>query len=126
MAEKSLLDTTILIDAIDHGRHADLLNSDNSISIISIYEFIRYKKKPFENKLLLEGSFDVVGITNPILLKAAEIFVKLKEKGLVVNENDIYIASAALVNDLKLYTKDKDFLAIKRYFKDLKLRLVGN
>ena len=52
MGERSVLDTSILIEAIDYGRHRDLLADDVSISIISIYEFIRYKKKPLENKLL--------------------------------------------------------------------------
>lgn len=124
MAEKSVLDTTMLIEAIDHRRHADLLDGDNSISVVSIYEFIRYKKRMLENKLLLEGSFDVIAITNPVLLKAAEIFVKLKEKGLKVSENDVYIASTALTNNLKLYTKDKDFLTIKKHFQDLRVQFV--
>jgi predicted nucleic acid-binding protein len=115
----------MLIDAIDHGRHTELLN-DNSISVISIYEFIRYKKKTLENKLLLENSFDIMPITNPVLLKAAEIFVKLKENGKKVSENDIYIASTALANDLMLYTKDKDFLEIKKYFQDLKIQFVND
>lgn len=125
MAEKSILDTTMLIEAIDYGRHTELLN-DSSISVVSIYEFIRYKKKALENKLLLENSFDIIPITNPILLKAAEIFVKLKEKGIKVSENDIYIASAALANDLGLYTKDKDFLQIKKYFQDFKVQFMND
>jgi predicted nucleic acid-binding protein len=126
MAEKPILDTTMLIETIDHRRHTDLLDNENSISVVSIYEFIRYKKRMLENKLLLEDSFTVIAITNPVLLKAAEIFAKLKEKGLAVNENDIYIASTALANNLKLYTKDRDFLTIKKYFQDLKVQLVSN
>ena len=126
MAEESILDTTMLIETIDHRRHTDLLDNENSISVVSIYEFIRYKKKMLENKLLLEDSFTVIAITNPVLLKAAEIFAKLKEKGLTLNENDIYIASTALANNLKLYTKDRDFLTIKKYFQDLKVQLVSN
>ena len=126
MAEKSILDTTMLVETIDRRRHTDLLNTDRSISVISVYEFIRYKKKMLENKLLLESSFDVMPITNPVLLKAAEIFVKLKENGLTVNENDIYIASTALANDLRLYTKDRDFLTIKKHFQDLKVQFVSN
>lgn len=124
MAERSILDTTMLIDAIDHGRHVELLEN-SSISVVSIYEFIRYKKKTQENKLLLENSFNVLQLTNPTLLKAAEIFMKLKEKGIKVGENDIYIASAALANDLMLYTKDKDFLEIKKHFQDLKVQFVS-
>ncbi len=123
MAEKSILDTTILIDALEYGRHADLLQGENSISVVSIYEFIRYKKGMLENKLLLEDAFDVIAVTNPTLLKAAEIFVKLRQNGVTVNENDIHIASAALVYNLKLYTKDRDFLEIKKHFEELKIQL---
>ncbi len=125
MAEKSILDTTMLIDAIDYGRHSELLN-DNSISVISIYEFIRYKKKPLENKLLLENSFDIMPINNPVLLKAAEIFVRLKENGLKVGENDIYIAATAMANELRLYTKDRDFLEIKKCFKEFEVQFVSD
>ncbi len=126
MAEKSVLDTSILIEAIDHRKHLELLDNDNTISVVSIYEFIRHKKRMLENKLLLESSFTIIEMTNPVLLKAAEIFAKLKEEGLTVNENDIYIASAVLVSGLKLYTKDKDFLTIKKHFQNLKVQLVSN
>jgi len=126
MAERSLLDTTMLIETIEHGRHTGLLDVENSISIISLYEFIRHKKKMEENKLLLENSFNVISISNPTILKAAEIFLKLKENGITINENDIQIASAAMVNSLRLYTKDKDFLKIKANFEDFKLQFVGD
>ncbi len=126
MAEGTILDTTMLVEAIDHGRHIDLLQNDNSISVVSVYEFIRYKRSMLENKLLLEDSFNVIAITNPILLKAAEIFARLKESGLKVSENDIYIASTALVNGLLLCTKDKDFLTIKKHFKDLKVQFISS
>lgn len=124
MATRSLLDTSILIEVLDYSRHIELLNYYNIISIVSVYEFIRYKKDTLENKLLLEDSFDVIQITNPIVLKAAEIFVKLKENGAKVSENDIYIASTALANNLLLHTKDKDFLEIKKYFKDFKVNFI--
>lgn len=114
---------SILIDAIDHGKHTELL-IDNGISIVSIYEFIRYKKDMLLNKLLLENSLEVIPIDNPVLLKAGEIFVKLRSKGKRVNESDIYIASSTLANNLKLYAKDRDFLEIKRCVDELKLQFV--
>ena len=79
-----------------------------------------------ENKLLLENSFDVIQISNPTILKSAEIFIKLKENGITINENDIHIASAAMVNGMRLYTKDKDFLQIKKHFGEFKLQFVGD
>ena len=45
MAEKPILDTTMLIEIIDHGRHTGLLDGDNSISILSVYEFVRHKRE---------------------------------------------------------------------------------
>lgn len=126
MAERSLLDTTLLIEILDYERHTELLENDNSICVVSIYEFIRHKKRSLENKLLLEGSFDVVQLANPVLLKASEIFRKLRENGVTVSENDIYIAAAAFTSGLALYTKDRDFLKIRKYFKELKVNFLSN
>ena len=124
MAEKYLLDTTVLIDAIDHRRHLDLLERAQGLSIVSIYEFVRYKSRKEENKLLLENSFEVIGIDNAVVLKAAEIFSTLKINGITISDNDVYIAASAIVHGLKLYTKDKDFLFIKKHFKEFKVEVL--
>ena len=124
MAEKILLDTSMLIDILDKGRDMQLLKVDCYLSIISIYEYIRYKHNAEEQKLLLEGAFEVVSFSNPIILKASEIFVKLKRAGKSVSENDVYIAASAIANGLKLYTKDADFKEINRLFPEFRVVIV--
>lgn len=121
MAEKILLDTSMMIDIFDRNGDTSVLENECHLSTISIYEYIRYKKDAEEQKLLLEGAFEVVNFTNPIILKASEIFVRLKKAGTLINENDIYIAASAMANKLKLYTMDRDFLEIKRLFPEFQV-----
>ena len=124
MAEKILLDTSIIIDIFDKDGDRSLLESECHLSVISIYEYIRYKRNAEEQKLLLEGAFDIVNFTNHIILKASEIFMKLKKTGKLINENDVYIAASAIANELKLYTKDSDFKEIKKLFPVFQLAVI--
>ena len=124
MAEKVLLDTSILIDIFDRDGDSQILESECYISVVSIYEYIRYKRNSEEQKLLLEGAFETINFSNPIILKASEIFVKLKKTGKTVNENDVYIAASAMVNKLKLFTKDADFKEIKKLFPEFKVSVI--
>jgi tRNA(fMet)-specific endonuclease VapC len=124
MAERILLDTSMLIDIFDKNGDKSLLESECYLSVISIYEYVRYKRYTEEQKLLLEGAFETVNFSNPIILKASEIFAKLKKAGKLVNENDIYIAASAIANNLKLYTKDHDFKEIKNLFPELQVTLI--
>ncbi|RLE93438.1 MAG: hypothetical protein DRN04_07060 [Thermoprotei archaeon] len=94
------------------------------LSVISIYEYIRYKKDKKFYKTKLEQAFTVLQLDNNILEKAAEIFTKLKEKGTPVSENDIYIAATALAYDLELYTKDTDYQKIAEVEPKLKLKFI--
>lgn len=124
MAEKVLLDTSILIDIFDRDGDSQILESECYISVVSIYEYIRYKRNSEEQKLLLEGAFETINFSNPIILKASEIFVKLKKTGKTVNENDVYIAASAMVNKLRLFTKDADFKEIKKLFPEFKVSVI--
>lgn len=121
MAERVLLDTSALISILDGEGDKKLLENECHLSIVSIYEFIRYKRNYEEHKLLLEDAFEIISITNSIVLKASEIFVRLKKSGLVIDENDIYIAATAIVSGLKLYTLDKDFMKVKKLFPEMQL-----
>lgn len=123
MAEKVLLDTSILIDIFDKNGDRQILESECYISVLSIYEYIRYKKNPEEQKLLLEGAFETINFSNPIILKASEIFVKLRKTGKAVNENDVYIAASAMANNIRLFTMDKDFKEIKKLFPEFKVSI---
>ena len=126
MAEKVLLDTSIIIDILDKDGDRSLLENECHLCIISIYEYIRYKRNPEAQKLLLEGSFDIINFTNPVILKASEIFVKLKKEGTLINENDIYIAASAIANKLKVYTMDGDFREIKKLFPEFQVVIKGS
>ncbi len=74
--------------------------------------------------MLLEGAFETINFSNPIILKASEIFTKLKKAGKLVNENEVYIAASAIVNKLRLYTKDHDFKEIKKLFPELQITVI--
>ena len=123
MAEKILLDTSVLIEIFDYSKGKDLLRNECAISIVSVYEYMRYKDKAKETMELLENAFDIIPLDDIVILSASNIFKKLKEKGTMVNENDIYIAASAITYGLKLYTKDRDFLKIKNVFKTFKLTI---
>lgn len=124
MAEKVILDTSILIDIFDRDGDKQVLENECHISVLSIYEYIRYKKNPEEQKLLLEGAFETINFSNPIILKASEIFVKLRKTGKTINENDVYIAASAMANKIRLFTMDKDFKEIKKLFPEFKVSIV--
>ena len=126
MAQRILLDTSIIIDIFDREGSRDLLENECHLSVISIYEYIRHKRNQQEQKLLLEGAFDIINFSNPILLKASEIFGKLRKAGKLVNENDVYIAATAISNKLTFYTMDKDFEEIKKLFPEFQVRVLEN
>ena len=48
--------------------------------MITVYEYIRYKKDRRFFKEMLEEAFNVVGIDNEVLLKATEIFSTSKRR----------------------------------------------
>jgi len=114
-----------LIEILDKRSLLNLIEREELyISIISIYEYIRYKKDKEFFKKRLEESFTILGLDNKALLKSAEIFEILKKKGKFVSENDVYIAATAIANNLELWTKDTDFEKIKTLFPELKLNLL--
>ncbi len=120
-----LLDTSVLIDILDKGSLLDLIEKEELyISVISIYEYIRYKKNKEFFKKKLEESFIVLGLNNETLLESALIFEALKRRGKPVSENDIYIAATAIAHNLELWTRDTDYEKIKMFFPKLELRLL--
>ncbi len=120
--KKVLIDTSILIEALDKEK-VEILPEEPYISVITVYEYIRYKKDRRFFKKMLEEAFNVVGIDNEVLLKAAEMFSILKEKGMAVSENDVYIAATAIVHGFELWSKDRDFERVLQCFPELMLKL---
>jgi len=105
MGERVLVDTDILID---YCREKIDLPPGNIyyISTITLYEYMRGTKKPKKAKKLLEESFIVIPLNNQILLKSAEIWRNLKQKGALVDDRDLTIGATAIALNLKLYTKN--------------------
>lgn len=124
-AKRVILDTSILIEVLDRGK-LQLLGEEGEfyLSTISLYEYIRYKRDKVFFKKRLKEAFNIVGLGNEVLLKAAEIFLTLKEKGIIVSENDVYIAATAITHNLELWSKDEDFEKIQQLFPELKLKLM--
>lgn len=101
-----LLDTNILVENIKKG-----VFEAGSISIITLIEVLRGLKseKRVRTKKLLEESFEVLSLSNEVILKYCELYDGLKQKGMLISEADLLIAATAIVNGKTLVTKDKDF-----------------
>ncbi len=74
-----LLDTDVLID-VEKGVR-ELPETENYISVIMLYEFIRGRRDFEKTKELLEEAFTVIPLTNEVLLKATEIWRSLRAGG---------------------------------------------
>ncbi|WP_276930012.1 PIN domain-containing protein [Ferroplasma acidiphilum] len=83
------------------------------ITYISEYELLKYSDK--KNKVLEEfiKNITVLYPDNTSAARSAEIFIKLRSSGDLINENDILIAGIALKNNNKFITLDSDFNKIK-------------
>ncbi len=114
MGEGVLIDTDILIDYVKG--FVELPKVPIFISEITLYEFVRGTKDVKRAKKLLEETFVVVYNNNEILLKAAEIWIALKESDEIVDDRDILIASAAIAKNLPLMTRNlKHFKRLERF-----------
>ncbi|EHP69000.1 putative nucleic acid-binding protein, contains PIN domain [Metallosphaera yellowstonensis MK1] len=109
----TLIDTSILIDFLK-GRIKYL---GDSISIISLMEVGRVieNKRRLEVLKTLEDMFTVYPIDEKVAVEYAELYYQLREKGRLIADLDLIIASTAKAHDEKLLTRDKDFLAVKEY-----------
>ncbi len=114
-----LLDTSVLIDDLRKGSF-----EEGIISIITLIEVVRgiSSRKRKKVKQLLEKSYEVLGINNDVIMKYCELYEKLKRKGKLLPDADLLIAATAMVNNLILVTKDKDFERLKENGLQLELR----
>jgi len=105
MGERVLIDTDSLIDYYKDG--AELEPSDtHHVSEVTVYEFIRGTKDMGEAKKMLEQSFLVIWLDNRIVMKAGEIWRALKAKGESIDDRDLMIGATAIVEGLKLLTRN--------------------
>ena len=109
-----LIDTDKLID-IEKGVE-ELPIEDCYISIITVYEFIRGRADFLRAKSLLEELAGIIDLDNKVIVKATEIWRKLRKKGQIIDDRDLLIGATAIVYDLYLYTGNiKHFERLKRF-----------
>jgi len=125
-----LIDTSIIIDHLK-SKEKDItilyklnLNFNLGISIITSFELycgaIDNSRKMNDLKLIF-GNFKIFELNDNISRKSAEIYIKLKSKGISVDTNDIFIAATALDNNYYLSTLNT------KHFKDIdNLHLINN
>lgn len=73
-------------------------------------------------KELLEKSFEILPLSNEVILKYCEIYDYLKQRDKLISDVDLMIAATAIVYDAILVTKDSDFERIVETGLKLELR----
>jgi len=111
-----LLDTSILVEKYEDGGF-----ELGSISVITLIEVLRMVKpeKRGRVKKLLEESFEVLPLSNEVILKYCELYDILKQKEMLIPDADLLIASTAIVNNVTLVTRNHDFERVA----DMRLKL---
>ncbi len=122
----------VMIDSscwIEYLRNSDQKIADTVVDLIQnhqacicgiiemeIVQGIRNKKQAE----LVSNLFDILKyytIVREDFINAGKRIIEMKKKGIIVATSDCLIAEICIKNNLKLYTKDKDF----NYFQKLKL-----
>jgi len=106
----NLLDTSVVIDAMESNKYAPAI-----ISPITLLEILRGidDKKRNTVKQLLEESFTVLNLDNSVIEAYCKIYRKLRADGNLLPDADLLIAATAIAHDLTLETKDAHFLRLK-------------
>jgi predicted nucleic acid-binding protein len=112
-----IFDSSIVIDVLRKKKTAmNLLESYAekeriSITVINKYEILRgTAEKDIRLVSELLSQFVIYDLEDSVIIEAVKAYKKLAEKGKMVNELDVLIASIAAAKDEMLITKDKDFL----------------
>lgn len=113
----ALLDTDTLSE-IMRGQHAGLVQKSRQylhvhhyFTIITRYEILRgLKAKQATARLTAFEQFcqvnRVLPLTDPIIVRAAEIYADLKRQGQLISDADILIAATAMTHRLVLVTNN--------------------
>ncbi|BBL45350.1 tRNA(fMet)-specific endonuclease VapC [Nanobdella aerobiophila] len=120
----NILDTSFLIELIRNNNLQDYI--DNYISIITLEEILRAldKNKRQKIKELLTNALSIINIDQEIVEIYSDIFYTLKNNGKIKNDADIIISATAIKYNTEILTKDKDFIDIKEYYPELKVKII--
>ena len=110
------LDTNVIVDFLAGDEQiVSLLNKlaekeEIKTTTITEYELLKHKnrlKKQLAEDFLSE--ITIYPFDRAAARKSAFLFLKLKESGKMINENDLLIAGISLANDEVLLTRDQKF-----------------
>jgi tRNA(fMet)-specific endonuclease VapC len=118
-AAPALLDTDTLSEIIK-GKNPGLIRESReyltthghfAFSIMTRYEILRgLKAKGATTKLVAFERFcranNILPLIDPIIMRAAEIYADLKQRGQLISDADILIAATALAHGLTLVTNN--------------------
>lgn len=125
MKGKYLLDTNILVAYLE-GEHQVVetfkqLEKECHISVVSVSElmFGAYKSKSWMKNLERYADFlsglSILAVNTDIAETNGLVKTVLKEQGITLTDNDLWIASTAIYYRLTLVTRDQDFQRIKNF-----------
>ena len=121
-----LLDSSVIIGMNKFQEIKDEIISfigeeESATSSLSIHEVLIGSKTEKEFFVLsnLFSWFNIFNYDDKCAQISAEIYLHLKERGEMINQFDILIASIAIKNDLTVVSYDKDFTKIP----DLKVKI---
>lgn len=118
MPQLSLIDTDILSELFKKHPKVEVKAQEYlqkhtrfTISHIQKYEILKgLKAKKADKQIGIFKRFcaknDIVSITDDVIVKAADIYVLLREKGNLISDADILVAAIAIVNNLVLVTNN--------------------
>jgi len=122
---KYLLDTNVLIRYLNNDALTieALLARQGllAVSVVSIGELVfgAYKSRDWEKNLhniaRMIPFFETITVDLPLSQTYGLVKSNLKEQGITLTENDLWIASTAIHYRLTLVTRDRDFDRIKGF-----------
>jgi len=124
---RGVLDTSIVIEIFDRGDISLLEDIMSRYSVLYIPWIVLYEylyghkylgKNIIDRKKAVEKLGKIIGVTQDIILKAIEIDIDLRRKGMTIPFSDILIAAITIVFNAELVTLDK-----KHYTRIPKLKI---
>ena len=107
-----LIDTSWLIELLKKQVY-----EEGAISIITLIEVLRgiEASKRGKVKKLLEECFNILNLDNKVIEIYCKLYNELREKGELIPDADLLVASTALAHNLSLKSKDKHFDKLRSF-----------